>query len=40
MTVTMDANQHKELIDLIHVFAVPGKKQTLKEFQRIVRHVN
>jgi hypothetical protein len=40
MTVTMDADQRKELVDLIHVFAVAGKKRTLKEFQRIAGHIN
>jgi hypothetical protein len=40
MTVTMDTKGQKDLIELICAFAVPGKKQTLKEFQRIARHVN
>ena len=40
MTVTMDAESQKELIDLIYTFAVPGKKRTLKEFQRLAGHIN
>jgi hypothetical protein len=40
MTVTMDADAHIELIELIRSFAVAGKKRTLKEFQQIAGHVN
>jgi hypothetical protein len=40
MTVTMDSDQRKELVELIRVFAVAGKKRTLKEFQKIAGHVN
>ena len=40
MTVTMDADTQKELIELIHAFAIMGKKRTLQEFQRITGHIN
>jgi hypothetical protein len=40
MTVTMDADGRRELIELIHSFAVTGKRRTLKEFQRVAGHIN
>jgi hypothetical protein len=40
MTVSMDIDARRDLIELIRVFAVAGKKRTLKEFQRIAGHVN
>ena len=40
MTVTMDIDSRNDLIHLIHMFAIAGKKCTLKEFQHISRHVN
>ena len=40
MTVTMDAKGRADLIELIRAFAVPGKKWTLKEFQRVAGHIN
>jgi hypothetical protein len=40
MTVTMDADARKELIQLICAFAIMGRKHTLKEFQRIIGHIN
>ena len=40
MTVTMDYSSRKELLSLIHDFAITGKKCTLKEFQRIAGHIN
>jgi hypothetical protein len=40
MTVSMDIDARRDLIELIHIFAVAGKKRTLKEFQRIAGHVN
>jgi len=40
MTVSMDIDARRDLIELIRVFAVTGKKRTLKEFQRIAGHVN
>ena len=40
MTVSMDLNARGELIEQIRIFAVAGKKRTLKEFQRIAGHVN
>lgn len=40
MTVTMDFDARKELVEQIRTFAVAGKKRTLKEFQRIAGYVN
>jgi len=40
MSITMDIDACRDLIELIHIFSIAGKKCTLKEFQRIAGHVN
>jgi hypothetical protein len=40
MTVTMSAESRADLVSVIRIFAVRGKRRTLKEFQRVAGHIN